>query len=293
MSLSLHGFPESAAAAARLAAALGASFCEIKVHRFPDGESRVTAAGVGATAIIYRSLDRPNEKLIELLLAASALRDGGAQRLLLAAPYLCYMRQDKAFAPGEAVSQRVIAGLLRDAFDGVVTVAPHLHRVRDFAALFPGRAALALDPAPAMAALLHDAKRDTLLLGPDEESEPLVRGVAQLAGLDWGVAAKRRAGDRSVSIALPSLPFAGRAVMLIDDMASSGVTLGECARGVTAAGAARVDAIVCHALLSADATAILKAAGVRTLRSTDSIEHESNAAKLAPLLAQALAKLTA
>ena len=57
--------------------------------------------------ILCRSLDRANDKLVELLLAAEAARASGASRLTLVAPYLCYMRQDKAFEPGEVVSQKL------------------------------------------------------------------------------------------------------------------------------------------------------------------------------------------
>ncbi len=49
------------------------------------------------TAFVYCPLDRPNGKLTELMLAADAFRRGGTRRLVLIAPYLCYMRQDKAF----------------------------------------------------------------------------------------------------------------------------------------------------------------------------------------------------
>ena len=58
-------------------------------------------------------------------------------RLVLVAPYLCYMRQDKVFRPGEPLSRDVMAGWLRKAFDRVITVDPHLHRTHDLAALFP------------------------------------------------------------------------------------------------------------------------------------------------------------
>ena len=45
------------------------------------------------------------------------------------APYLAYMRQDIAFVPGEAVSQRIVEHFLASLFDAVITVGPHLHRI--------------------------------------------------------------------------------------------------------------------------------------------------------------------
>ena len=61
-----------------------------------------------------RPLDRPNDKLIALLFAAEALRREGAKRLVLVAPYLCYMRQDAAFQEGEAISQKVVGAAACD-----------------------------------------------------------------------------------------------------------------------------------------------------------------------------------
>ena len=71
------------------------------------------------------------EKLVALLLAVEALRRNGAKRLVLVAPYLCYMRQDIAFQPGEAISQKAIGGLLAGLVDRVITVDAHLHRTPD------------------------------------------------------------------------------------------------------------------------------------------------------------------
>ena len=97
MTATMHGFGECRIAAARLADALGIGCSIVSVHPFPDGESLVTVTDVGATAYLYRSLDGPNAKLVEVMLAASALRDSGAARVVLVAPYLAYMRQDRAF----------------------------------------------------------------------------------------------------------------------------------------------------------------------------------------------------
>ena len=60
--------------------------------------------------------------------------------------YETLMGNGIAFAEGQAVSQRVIGRSLAGWFDGVVTVAPHLHRTHDLGDVFPGRAAIALQP---------------------------------------------------------------------------------------------------------------------------------------------------
>ena len=138
-----------------LAARLGIALHEIDVHRFPDGELRVTVGPAAPTTIIFTSLDQPNDKLLAILFAAEALRRGGATRLVLVAPYLCYMRQDAAFHPGEAISQRVIGRLIAQTVDRVITVDAHLHRTKNIADVFPGIEADDLSAMPAIADYLN------------------------------------------------------------------------------------------------------------------------------------------
>ena len=135
-------------------------FHEIAIHSFPDGEMRVTVGPAAATTIVYVSLDRPNDKLIALMLAAEALRRGGAKRLVLVAPYLCYMRQDAVFHEGEANSQKVIGRLLARCVDRVVTVDAHLHRTPDITAVFPGIQSDNLSAMPAISDALRKAGLD-------------------------------------------------------------------------------------------------------------------------------------
>jgi ribose-phosphate pyrophosphokinase len=98
--LLLH-FDDESALAASLAQALAVPAAVITRHRFPDGESRLTLPPVlPAEVLLLRGLHQPNEKLAELAIAAPTARALGAQRLLLVAPYLAYMRQDMAFHPG-------------------------------------------------------------------------------------------------------------------------------------------------------------------------------------------------
>jgi len=291
MSVVIQGLPSSARDAAGLAARLGVAFHEIAIHAFPDGEIRVTAGPASTTTVIYASLDRPNDKLIALLFAADALRRGGAKRLVLVAPYLCYMRQDTAFHEGEAISQKVIGSLLARCIDRVVTVDAHLHRTPEITAVFPGIQSDNLSAMPAISETLRKTGLDpaTIVVGPDAESLPWVSGLAGRLGLSYAVARKTRRGDRSVAIEFhDTARIAGHPALIVDDVVSSGGTLIACAKALTAAGATAIDAIATHALFPEAAYSEMVSAGIRSIRSTQSVAHFTNAIALDELFIDAL-----
>jgi len=285
-------------AARALGLAAGLPLRPVVQHRFPDGETRlrlpVDADGrLPAHVVLLRSLDQPNDKLVELLLAARAARELGVRHLTLVAPYLAYMRQDIAFNPGEAVSQRIVGRFLADLFDAVITVDPHLHRVATLQEAVPVHDAIVLSGAPLLADLIAERRPGAVLVGPDEESAQWVAQAAARHGLDSAVCRKVRHGDRAVDVELPALDVAGRPVVLLDDMASTGHTVAQAAQLLRAAGAASVDVAVTHALFAAGALTLLREAGVGEVWSTDCVAHPSNAVSVAPLIAQALRRLRA
>lgn len=288
MRAAVHSFPECTGPAGELANRLGVQSCEIGLHRFPDGESLVQVRPGYEIAILYRSLDHPNEKLVELLLAASALRGNGARRVILVAPYLAYMRQDIAFEPGQAVSQKVIGALLAGHFDAVLTVDPHLHRIRDLSEVMPGIDAVSISAAPALAQFI-DSAANPVLVGPDVESRQWVEAIARPHGLDIIVGDKRRLGDRDISLVLDHADrVAGRPAILIDDVISSGRTLEVAAGLLLAAGATGVEALATHCLASGEDLQQLGQAGIRRISSTDSVAGPTATIPLAGLLAKAI-----
>ena len=258
-------------------------------HVFPDGELKLRLNPVlPPNVALFHTLDHPNEKLIELLLAAKTARQLGVQKLTLIAPYLAYMRQDMSFEPGEAISQRIIGDLIASLFDSLITVDPHLHRISKLDEAVPVKQALALSAANLLANFVAKQRVNPFLIGPDGESAQWVANASLSNNLDYAVASKQRRGDLSVEIALPSIDVKGRAVVLLDDIASSGHTLARAGELLYDAGADTVDVAVTHALFSGDAIDIITRAGVKNIWSTDCILHPTNAVSIVPLLAQAL-----
>ena len=287
-------FEDEKASAVRIAQAAGLNLMAIERHRFPDGELKLRLPSALPTQVVLlRTLDNPNEKLIELLLAAQTARTLGAQHLTLVAPYLAYMRQDIAFMAGEAVSQRVIGHFLASLFDALITVDPHLHRVASLQEAVPVAQAIVLSGAPLLSDLISARRQRPLLVGPDAESAQWVALAAARHGFDHAVCRKVRHGDRAVALELPDVAIAGRQVVLLDDVASTGHTVAQAARLLLAAGAACVDVAVTHALFAGDALQVLVAAGVGEVWSTDCIAHASNATSMAPAIAAALAAVRA
>jgi ribose-phosphate pyrophosphokinase len=289
----LLGFNDYRECAMRISSALAVPYAEISIHQFPDGESRITLPNAAPDRLperiaICRTLNNPNEKLVQLLIAAKTARTLGAKHITLIAPYLCYMRQDMAFNPGEAVSQTIVGKWLADHFDAVITVDPHLHRIHELSDAIPISSAVALSAAQLLGHFAHQQNSNALLLGPDEESRQWVSVAAAVANLRFGVCKKIRHSDHQTTVQIADVAVNGQHVILVDDIASSGGTLMSAARACIAAGAAQVDAIVVHALFGDDVARQLRDSGISNVWSTDSVVHPSNAISLAPLIASRL-----
>lgn len=285
-------FPDYLDQARALADHLRAPVAEVYLHRFPDGESFVELPATLPEHVVFcRSLNQPNDKLVELLLGASTAKAMGAGRLSLVAPYLCYMRQDFANRPGVAVSQKIIGRLLADLFDEVLTVDPHLHRTPTLAQAIPCKTPVTLSASDAIAGFLAGQFEQALLLGPDSESEQWVASIGKKTGFDYAVATKKRLGDKEIELTLPERDYRGQPVVIVDDMASTGRTLASASRSLQAQAAPAVYAVVTHAVFCGDAEAQIRQAGVQAVWSTDSINHPTSRIRLGPLLAEALAAL--
>ncbi|MFO1339118.1 MAG: ribose-phosphate pyrophosphokinase [Burkholderiaceae bacterium] len=279
--------PGNEALADALAAALALERVAATVRRFPDGESHVRVEGPldGRDALIACSLDRPDDKLVPLMLLACAAREAGARSVGLVAPYLAYMRQDACFQPGETISARHVAAWLSQPFDWLVTVDPHLHRIHHLDEVYrvPSRVVPA---APAVAAWLRERVARPLLVGPDEESAQWVGEVARLAEAPFVVLNKTRRGDRDVEVSVPEVArWRTHTPVLVDDIVSTGRTMVETIAHLRRAGLPAPVCVAVHAVFAGDAFDALRTAGAAEVVSCDSIAHPSNRIALAPAIA--------
>ncbi len=260
----------------------------IKLHHFPDGESCVQLPQkLDPHLILIRSLNQPNEKLIELLLSCETARSNGAKRITLVTPYLCYMRQDTAFHQGESVSQQIIGKLLAEMVDDLITVDPHLHRTTALQQAVPCHNAINLNASECYLPFIKEQQYQ-LLVGPDSESEQWVKILAEKAKINYAIGNKLRRGDRDVSVSLSRTTQNTNKILILDDMISTGNTIAECAKTIQTTHSGQIDCLCTHALYSQEAAHLMKQAGVRNLYSSDSLVHPSNHLSLSPLLASAL-----
>jgi ribose-phosphate pyrophosphokinase len=278
--------------AGALAAELGYEVGPVEMRQFPDRETylRLLTSPSGRAVVIVCTLDRPNDKLLPLLFAAATARELEASKVGLVAPYLAYMRQDRRFKPGEAVTSRQVAHLLSGAFDWLIAVDPHLHRYGSLAEIYsiPTRI---IHAAPLISQWIRMNVANPLIIGPDSESEQWVTAVAKDAGAPHSVLEKTRHGDRSVEIKLRDLDqWKGCTPILVDDIISSGRTMLEAVRLLAAQGWAAPVCIAVHGLFADQSDVLLVQAGARVVTS-NSIPHLTNGIDLTALLVDAIKQI--
>ena len=265
----------------------------VESRRFPDRETylRIDARCEQKSIVLVCTLDRPDDKLLPLVFLADAARELGASRVGLVAPYLAYMRQDRRFQRGEAITSRTFAGLLSRYVDWLVTIDPHLHRYSSLTQIYalPNRIVHA---APALAAWIATHVDRPVLVGPDEESEQWVKDVASRAGAPYVVLRKTRRGDRVVDVSVPDVDrHRTHTPVVVDDIVSSAQAMVETVKNLVAVGLRAPVCVGVHALFSENAVQALRDAGASQIVTTTSVPHATNAIDIVPLLIPAIHEL--
>jgi ribose-phosphate pyrophosphokinase len=269
---------------------IGGEHGDADIRRFPDGETyiRLITPTSGRHVVLVASLVRPDEHVLSLILTANTARELGAASVGLISAYLPYMRQDARFRDGEGITARSFAGLLGQHVDWLVTVDPHLHRLNELSSVYriPAVAARSGDAIGRWIAANVSAP---LVVGPDSESSQWARAVGAAANAPVIIAQKVRTGDTKVSVAMPDVrAFRGCTPVLVDDIISTGHTMVGAIGDLRAQGLAQPPVCVgVHAVFVDGALEALHEAGARSIVTTNTIEHATNAIDVVPMIAGA------
>ena len=256
---------------------------DLSVKHFPDGESLVTIKSdvKNKDIIVVCGLDRPDAKMMPLLFFARTAKELGAKKITLVAPYLSYMRQDKQFEAGQAVTSKIFAVFLSQLFDSLITLDPHLHRYKSLEEIYSIPTTV-LHAAGVVGDWIKKNVKNPVLIGPDEESLQWVEGVAKHAGAPFIVLKKVRHGDKDVEVSAPDASepdvkkFLSHTPVLVDDIISTARTMIETVGHLNNLGMKPAVCIGIHAIFSGDSYEELKRAGVEKIVTTNSVVHETN-----------------
>ena len=174
---------------------------EMLLRSFPDAETyiRILSNVAKKEVIIISTLYQPDAKLLPLYFLSRLLKDEGAAKITLVVPYLSYMRQDKQFHDGEAITSAYFAALLSSFADELITIDPHLHRRNSMSEIYSIPCKV-LHAAPLISAWIKDNIKMPLLVGPDSESEQWVAETAAKINTPFIVLNKTRISDTEVKI---------------------------------------------------------------------------------------------
>ncbi len=260
------------------------------LRSFPDNETylRVLSNVEDREAIVVCTLYEPDNKLLPLLFLCRLLKELKVKSLTLIAPYLAYMRQDKQFNPGEAVTSNYFATLLSSFADRLITIDPHLHRRVSMKEIYTIPCDV-LHAAKLISEWIKNNIPYALLIGPDAESEQWVSEVAKNANAPFIILKKIRSGDTVVKVTVPQVEnYKNYTPVLVDDIISTARTMIETVGHLQHAGMKAAICIGVHGVFAKNAYTDLKNSGVRQIVTCNTINHKTNAIDISELIIQQL-----
>ena len=273
-----------------ITAGLKAERGDFEIRQFPDGETyvRILSDVREKTVFIVCTLHQPDAKLLPLLFLCNLFRDLSVKSICLVAPYLAYMRQDKQFKPGEAVTSQYFAKLLSSLVDRLITIDPHLHRRVSMKEIYSIPCEV-LHAAGSISEWIKSNIPNAILIGPDSESEQWVSEVAINAGVPFVVLQKIRHGDSDVEVSVPHFEkYINNIPVLVDDIISTARTMIEIVMHLKNAGMNPPVCIGVHAVFSGKAFEELKKSGISKIITCNTIPHSSNGIDVAALICKAI-----
>ncbi|MEW6329148.1 MAG: ribose-phosphate diphosphokinase, partial [Candidatus Micrarchaeota archaeon] len=217
--------------------------------------------------------------LMQLFLALHEIKDERPARVRAVVPYLPYARQDKRFLEGEAVSAKIICGMIaRAGCDELITFDCHfLKRAGNFE--YEGLKIKNLTMGEELLSAAKKFCKNPLIISPDEGARYLVEKE------ESGRVMKKERGEyvkkgsttfREARIVRGVSDVKRRDIIIIDDMVASGGTMLKAARACRKLGAGTIVCCATHGLFLGDAHKKLLREGAKKVISSNTIPHETS-----------------
>ena len=288
--------------AKKIAKAIKAKYTQTEVSAFPDNDiyMRFNTKVKGEKVIIVESFANPdsNWALYSSIFAAQTAKRLGAKKVILVAPYLAFMRQDKEFKSGEAINAQIMGSLINSNFDKILTIDPHLHRIRKMKDLFTIEAKN-LTANHEIAKFIkskfiksnvkhHPSVSGPLIMGPDWESYQWADKISAELGVKDTVLHKDRHSSRDVDVKMTdNTNLKGMNVVIVDDIISTGNTMIKAAIKAKKLGAKSITAIGVHGLFVENGYKKMEKY-FNNIYTLNTINHKSNKIDCSPILIEEL-----
>jgi ribose-phosphate pyrophosphokinase len=275
----------------KVANSLGIPLSKHKERCFDDGECYVASEENVRNADVYviQSIysddqESVNDKLVKLLTFIGSLHDASARSVTAVMPYTPYARQDRKTASRAPITTKYLSWIFEAvSTQRILTIDAHNPGAfqNAFDEHFDNLEANGLFAKFANNQLRSKFSNDLVVMSPDEGGLKRARKfrthLEKLLGEKVGLCVmdKTHDGDEIKGHGLLELDnkVAGRRVLIVDDMISSGKTILECIETVKNYGAACVEAVFAtHALFVGKANQYLDSDFLHNIVVTDTIK---------------------
>lgn len=280
----------SEALAKNLAKNLKASYIKTQLKIFPDGESKITISSKPKKnkIIVVQSTYPPVDSNLFHVLSLISKAKEYSSNVTAVIPYMGYARQDREFLPGEIVTMKFIAKLLKAVgASRIIVVDIHSHiALNQFK--IPSKNVSAI---PQLVKYFKKLKlKNPIVISPDLGGMQRAKQFAEIYGTNF-IALKKQRNRKTGKIQIKTTKInglEGRDLILVDDMISTGGSIIKATEFLKKQKCKRVFVACTHALLRENAENKIKKSGVSKIVSTNTIPGNTALVDVSKIIAKAI-----
>ena len=276
--------------AKRVAKKLKCSFVKSELRIFPDGEGKITinSKPKKSKIIVVQSTYPPVDSNLMRAFSLVSKAKQFSNNVIAVIPYLGYARQDKEFLPGEIITSKIIAKLLKAAGASKVIVIDIHSKIALNQFTIQSRNISAV---PELVRFFKKLKlTEPLIVSPDLGGVERAKKFAKLFGTNF-VALKKHRDRKTGKVVIKSSNLkqvAGRDLILVDDMISTGGSIIKATQFLKKQKCKRVFVACTHGLLQNDAEKRIRKAGVTKIVSTNTIPGKTAVVDVSGIISDAI-----